>query len=110
MHRHHQHPKHQHLLNAQSCVLKGERKGRGLLSCTWMVSFSRLQSRLPGMKPAPMPWILCGPGAPPEMTGDSVGSTAMICTSDRNCLFVRRYTNVRLIHQGFQMFRMLQIQ
>ena len=28
------------------------------------------------MKPAPMPWILCGPGLPPERTGESVGSTA----------------------------------
>jgi hypothetical protein len=23
-----------------------------------------------------MPWIACGPGCPPEITGDSVGSTA----------------------------------
>ena len=29
-----------------------------------------------GMKPAPMPWIGCGPGSPPERTGDRVGSTA----------------------------------
>ena len=28
------------------------------------------------MKPAPMPWIGCGEGAPPEMTGEAVGSTA----------------------------------
>lgn len=40
----------------------------------------RLVSRLPGMNPAPMPWILWGPGAPPLITGDSVGSTAMICS------------------------------
>ena len=46
---------------------------------TWMVSSIREMSRLPGMKPAPMPWILCGPGFPPEMTGLSVGSTATIC-------------------------------
>ena len=25
-----------------------------------------------------MPWILCGPGAPPESTGESSGSTATI--------------------------------
>ena len=31
------------------------------------------------MKPAPIPWILWAPGAPPEMTGLSVGSTATIC-------------------------------
>ena len=30
------------------------------------------------MNPAPIPWILCGPGAPPEMTGECVGSTATI--------------------------------
>ncbi len=29
------------------------------------------------MNPAPRPWILCGPGLPPESTGLSVGSTAM---------------------------------
>ena len=28
------------------------------------------------MNPAPMPWILCGPGWPPEITGLSSGSTA----------------------------------
>ena len=28
------------------------------------------------MKPAPIPWILCGPGAPPEITGEWTGSTA----------------------------------
>ena len=39
-----------------------------------------LVSQLPGMNPAPMPWILCGPGLPPEITGDSAGSTAMTFT------------------------------
>jgi hypothetical protein len=29
-----------------------------------------------GMKPAPMPWIGCGDGWPPEITGDATGSTA----------------------------------
>ena len=28
------------------------------------------------MNPAPIPWIGCGAGSPPEITGDSVGSTA----------------------------------
>mmetsp|Transcript_9867 Transcript_9867/g.25136 ORF Transcript_9867/g.25136 Transcript_9867/m.25136 type:complete len:205 (-) Transcript_9867:354-968(-) len=42
-------------------------------SYTWVLS-------TPGTKPAPMPWILCGPGWPPESTGDSVGSTATTCT------------------------------
>ena len=27
-----------------------------------------------------MPWILCGPGLPPERTGESLGSTAMAFT------------------------------
>ena len=31
-----------------------------------------------GTKPAPMPWILCGPGLPPDSTGESAGSTATI--------------------------------
>ena len=29
-----------------------------------------------GMKPAPMPWIGCGLGLPPLITGDAAGSTA----------------------------------
>mmetsp|Transcript_8328 Transcript_8328/g.21495 ORF Transcript_8328/g.21495 Transcript_8328/m.21495 type:complete len:290 (+) Transcript_8328:313-1182(+) len=35
-----------------------------------------------GTKPAPMPWILCGPGLPPERTGLSVGSTAKTFRSE----------------------------
>jgi hypothetical protein len=31
---------------------------------------------IPGMNPAPMPWIGCGECVPPDRTGDSVGSTA----------------------------------
>mmetsp|Transcript_94 Transcript_94/g.285 ORF Transcript_94/g.285 Transcript_94/m.285 type:complete len:203 (-) Transcript_94:417-1025(-) len=46
-------------------------------------------SALPGMKPAPMPWILCGPGLPPPMTADSDGSTATNLSAGlsglRNC-------------------------
>jgi len=34
-------------------------------------------SKTAGTKPAPMPWILCGPGLPPESTGDVSGSTAI---------------------------------
>ncbi len=33
------------------------------------------------MKPAPIPWILCGPGWPPEMTGEWTGSTATMRTA-----------------------------
>ena len=60
---------------------------------TCRVSSRRLTSRLPGMKPAPMPWILWGPGALPEMTADSVGSTAMICV-----------TRVGLVFRTLEMF------
>ena len=46
-------------------------------------------SQFPGIKPAPMPCILCGPGLPPEITGLSAGSTAIIFTLSltvlRNC-------------------------
>ena len=48
---------------------------------TWMTSSMSLVSRMLGTKPAPMPWILCGPGLPPESTGLSVGSTAMALNS-----------------------------
>ena len=36
---------------------------------------------LSGTKPAPMPWILCGPRWPPDRTGLAAGSTAMILTT-----------------------------
>ena len=36
------------------------------------------RSRIAGTNPAPMPWILCGPGWPPDSTGESSGSTATI--------------------------------
>mmetsp|Transcript_51349 Transcript_51349/g.123929 ORF Transcript_51349/g.123929 Transcript_51349/m.123929 type:complete len:205 (+) Transcript_51349:1344-1958(+) len=45
----------------------------------WMTSSRRLVSAFPGMKPAPIPWILCGPGLPPDKTALSTGSTATIC-------------------------------
>ena len=70
------------LLHPKVCVHRNMSQGSG--RPTWMVSVSRSVCRLPGMKPAPMPWILCGPGLPPEMTGDSVGSTAMTCGQSSN--------------------------
>ena len=39
-----------------------------------------------GMKPAPMPWILCGPGWPPVRIGDSAGSTAIDLNAGLRCL------------------------
>ena len=46
---------------------------------TWMTSSMSPVSSTPGTNPAPMPWILCGPGLPPDSTGDSAGSTATSC-------------------------------
>mmetsp|Transcript_8454 Transcript_8454/g.24168 ORF Transcript_8454/g.24168 Transcript_8454/m.24168 type:complete len:228 (-) Transcript_8454:338-1021(-) len=43
---------------------------------TFFTSSMRLVSKISGTKPAPMPWILCGPGLPPDRTGLSEGSTA----------------------------------
>ena len=40
---------------------------------------------MPGTKPAPIPWIGCGPGLPPDSTGDSVGSTAKTFRSGQDC-------------------------
>ena len=37
-------------------------------------------SRVLGTNPAPIPWILCGPGCPSERTGDPFGSTAITST------------------------------
>ena len=34
-----------------------------------------------GTKPAPIPWILCGPETPSDSTGEDAGSTATIFTS-----------------------------
>ena len=47
----------------------------------WITSSKSDVSAFPGMKPAPMPWILCGPGFPPDKTGDSTGSMATIRSS-----------------------------
>jgi hypothetical protein len=62
-----------------------ERPGTPGVSLTLPLPLSRTSSmmsvsQLPGMKPAPIPWILCGPGLPPDSTGLSVGSTATTST------------------------------
>mmetsp|Transcript_57218 Transcript_57218/g.136435 ORF Transcript_57218/g.136435 Transcript_57218/m.136435 type:complete len:388 (+) Transcript_57218:348-1511(+) len=44
---------------------------------TFTTSSTMDMSQLPGMNPAPIPWILCGPGLPPDSTADSSGSTAI---------------------------------
>src|SRR5579862_3187782 len=51
-----------------------------------MVSSTIFTLRLPGINPAPSPCNLCGPGAPPEMTGDFAGSTATALNDGFRCL------------------------
>ena len=55
-----------------------ERSAQALASpaSTWITPSSSETSRFFGMKPAPMPWIGCGLGEPPEITGEAAGSTA----------------------------------
>ncbi len=51
-------------------------KSNASSSVTWIAPSMASVCRFFGMKPAPMPWMGCGPGAPPLMTGDLTGSTA----------------------------------
>ena len=44
-------------------------------SSTVITSSITERSSTSGTKPAPIPWILCGPGSPPESTGEAAGST-----------------------------------
>ena len=46
------------------------------LGSTWITPSMRSRRITPGMKPAPMPWMVCGEWVPPESTGERVGSTA----------------------------------
>ncbi len=48
-----------------------------------MTSSMSAVSSTAGTKPAPMPWILCGPRRPPDRTGLADGSTAIILRSGR---------------------------
>ena len=48
---------------------------------TVITSSMRLLSKLSGINPAPIPWIGCGAGLPPEITGLAAGSTAIISSS-----------------------------
>ena len=59
------------------------RRAVSIASSSSTATISSITSRLStsGTKPAPMPWILCGPGSPPESTGDAFGSTATTCRS-----------------------------
>ena len=44
----------------------------------WIISSINFLLIILGINPAPIPWILWGPAIPPEMTGLSSGSTAII--------------------------------
>ena len=50
-------------------------------TASWLPTFSIPLiisiSKFLGINPAPIPWILWGPGSPPEITGLSSGSTAI---------------------------------
>src|SRR4051812_50095556 len=50
-------------------------------SSTAMISSTTSRFITAGTKPAPIPWILCGPGSPPDSTGEDSGSTATTYTS-----------------------------
>ena len=50
-------------------------------SDTCIISSINSVFKTSGMNPGPIPWILCGPGLPPERTGDVTGSTATALTS-----------------------------
>ena len=57
---------------------RGHRRKASSLSTRARSRRSAQTSRLSGTKPAPMPWIGCGPGSPPDSTGEASGSTAII--------------------------------
>ena len=50
-------------------------------SVTGMISSITSRFRIGGTNPAPIPWMRCGPGWPPESTGEPAGSTATTRTS-----------------------------
>ena len=50
---------------------------------TFTTSSITLRSRMSGTKPAPMPWMGCGLGWPPDRTGLASGSTAMMLRPGR---------------------------
>ena len=50
-------------------------------SATGRISSTISRLRTAGTNPAPMPWILCGPGGRPERTAEAAGSTATMRTA-----------------------------
>ena len=60
-----------------------------------MTSSSSSRLSTGGTKPAPIPWMRCGPGGAPESTADAFGSTAT--TRRRGLTCSRRYSPVPVI-------------
>ena len=60
-----------------------------------MTSSSSSRLSTGGTKPAPMPWMRCGPGGPPESTAEPRGSTAT--TRRRGLTCSRRYSPTPVI-------------
>ena len=58
-------------------------------SPTAMISSITERSSTSGTNPAPIPWILCGPGWPPERTGELAGSTATTSVSGERSFSIR---------------------
>ena len=48
---------------------------RASSSSTGTISSITARFSTSGTKPGPIPWILCGPGSPPDRTGELSGST-----------------------------------
>jgi len=69
--------------------LGGAKRARACTTSSYTLVLST-----PGTNPAPMPWILCGPGPPPDSTGLSLGSTA---TTRRPALRPFRYSPAPVI-------------
>jgi hypothetical protein len=65
--------------NTPSLVAISLEVAMALLESIFTISLISEVSQFWGMKPAPIPWILWGPGGPPLSTADSTGSTATRC-------------------------------
>ena len=71
-----------HDIPASTPSRRAQRHAVSIASSSSTAMTSSISSRLStaGTKPAPMPWILCGPGGPPDSTAEVRGSTATTCS------------------------------
>ena len=72
-----------------SCSAASRAVSSASSSPTETISSITARSSTAGTKPAPIPWILCGPGAPPESTGELAGSTATTSASGARSFSIR---------------------